>query len=170
MNLKNKIRKIPNFPRKGIEFLDITTLLKNSQAFKFSINSIKKKYRRQKIDIIAAPEARGFMVGAPIAYALNAGFVPVRKRGKLPFEVFFEVYQLEYGLDSLEIHKDAILPGQRVLIIDDLLATGGTIKAVANLIKKLGAEVVGAAFLIELKYLNGRETLKKFEIFSLLKY
>lgn len=170
MDFKPYIRIIPDFPKEGIRFKDITTLLKDGGAYKQAIDEIADYARSLNVDIIAGPEARGFVVGAPLAYALNAGFAPVRKSGKLPGEVVSQEYDLEYGKDQLAIHKDAIQPGQRVLIADDLLATGGTISTTVNLVRQLGGEIVGAAFLIELSYLNGRDKIKDIDVFSLIKY
>lgn len=170
MDFKQYIRVIPDFPKEGIRFKDITTLLKDGVAYKKAIDEIAQYAKDLKVDVIAGPEARGFVVGAPLAYALDAGFVPVRKSGKLPGEVISAEYDLEYGKDQLAMHKDAIQPGQRVLIADDLLATGGTISATVNLVRQLGGEIVGAAFLIELTYLNGRDKIKDIDVFSLIKY
>lgn len=170
MNFKELIRDIPDFPETGICFRDITTLLSNGQAFHKAISSMAEKYKEEKIDLIVAPEARGFIIGAPFSYILEAGFVPVRKPGKLPAKAIRYDYTLEYGQDSLEMHMDAIQGGQKVLIVDDLLATGGTIKAVVELVERLGGEVVGVAFLIELAALKGRETLSKYNVTSLIQY
>lgn len=170
MDFKEKIRVIHDFPTEGIRFKDITTLLKDGEAYRAAIEELAKHYKGQQIDVVLGPEARGFVVGAPLALALGAGFVPVRKKGKLPGEVIEAKYNLEYGKDILTIHKDAIEPGQKVLIADDLLATGGTIEATLDLVRQLGGEPVGAAFLIELTYLNGREKLQNIEVQSLVKY
>ena len=170
MNIKEHIRVIPDFPQPGIRFKDITTLLKNGAAYKSAIEQMRDKLAELHIDKIAGPEARGFVVGAPLAYALGVGFVPIRKSGKLPGEVVTAEYSLEYGKDALAVHKDAIEPGERVLIADDLLATGGTISACVNLVHQLGGQVVGAAFLIELSYLDGREKIAGTDIFSLVTY
>ncbi|MFV9510930.1 adenine phosphoribosyltransferase [Tepidibacillus sp. LV47] len=170
MDYKSLIRVIPDFPQEGIRFKDITTLLKNGEAYRSAINDLAEFARKFAVDLVAGPEARGFVVGAPLAYSLGVGFVPVRKAGKLPAETIQASYNLEYGKDALAIHVDAIKPGQKVLIADDLLATGGTIKTTIELVEKLGGIVVGAAFLIELGYLKGRETLKDYEIFSLVTY
>jgi len=167
MNLKEKIRTIPDFPQKGIMFKDITTLLKDKDAFKEAILNIADRYRDVKIDKVVGAESRGFIFGAALAYELNAGFVPVRKPGKLPSEVLKEEYILEYGTDSLEVHTDAISEGENVLIVDDLIATGGTIKAVANMVKKLGGNIVEMAFLIDLTFLHGDIGYK---VFSLIQY
>lgn len=170
MNLKDCIRVIQDFPQAGIRFKDITTLLKNGPAYQFMVNQLVDIYKDKKIDLVIGPEARGFVIAAPLAYALGAGFVPVRKPHKLPYETIEVTYDLEYGKDSLVMHKDAIQPGQRVLIADDLLATGGTIAATLELVKQLDAEVVGAAFLIELTYLDGRQKLGDIDITTLIQY
>lgn len=170
MDFKSMIRIIPDFPKEGIRFKDITTLLKDGEAYKKAVDEIADYARSLNVDIIAGPEARGFVVGAPLAYALGAGFAPVRKSGKLPGDVITAEYDLEYGKDQLAMHKDAIQPGQRVLIADDLLATGGTISTTVNLVRQLGGEIVGAAFLIELTYLNGRDKIEGIDVFSLIKY
>ncbi|OEF98976.1 adenine phosphoribosyltransferase [Vulcanibacillus modesticaldus] len=170
MDYKSLIRVIPDFPQPGISFKDITTLLKDGQAYKSAIDELAEFAKNKDIDLIAGPEARGFVVGAPLSYALGVGFVPIRKKGKLPAETIEASYDLEYGKDALAMHKDAIKPGQKVLIADDLLATGGTIQTTVELVKKLGGEIVGAAFLIELSYLKGRDKLKDIDVFSLVKY
>lgn len=170
MNLYEKIRIIEDFPKKGISFKDVTTLLKDGEAFKYSVDKIIEYAKDKNIDLVVGPEARGFVFGTPVAYGLGVGFVPVRKPGKLPADTLKYEYDLEYGSDCLEIHKDAIKPGQRVLIVDDLLATGGTIASVANLVEQLGGEVAGMCFLIELTGLNGREKLSKYNVESILKY
>ncbi|KYH30105.1 MULTISPECIES: adenine phosphoribosyltransferase [Clostridium] len=170
MNLKENIRIIEGFPKEGISFKDVTTLLSNGEAFKSSIDQIVDYLKDKNIDIIVGPEARGFLFGTPVAYALGAGFVPVRKKGKLPCETISVDYDLEYGTDTLQMHKDAIKPGQRVAIVDDLLATGGTIESVIKLIEKLGGEVVSVDFIIELTDLKGRERLKNYDVMSLVKY
>ena len=167
---KKLIRNVPDFPKKGILFYDITTLLKDAQALKDVLNELGGQYRSQKIDLVVGVESRGFIFAPALAYQLGAGFVPVRKPGKLPAETIKVTYDLEYGTDSLEIHKDAIQKGQRVLIVDDLLATGGTAAAVTRLIRQLGGEVAGLAFLVELDFLNGRKKLEGCNIFSLLRY
>ena len=146
LDLKDKIRVIEDFPQKGISFKDITTLLKDRDAFKEAIDRMKDRAEKLNADVVVGPEARGFIFGTPLAYAMNKGFVPVRKPGKLPCETESQDYSLEYGRDSLEIHKDAIVPGQRVVIVDDLLATGGTLLSTAKLLEKLGGEVVGILF------------------------
>lgn len=170
MSLKENIRIIEDFPKKGISFKDITTLAKNGEVYKKAIDSITDYLRDKKIDLIVGPEARGFLFGAPVAYSLGIGFVPVRKKGKLPAETEKIDYELEYGTDTLEIHKDAIKPGQRVAVIDDLLATGGTIKAVVELTEAVGGEVVELAFVIELTDLKGRDKLNDYHVFSLIQY
>ncbi|MFC5529245.1 adenine phosphoribosyltransferase [Cohnella yongneupensis] len=170
MDFKPYIRVIPDFPQPGIRFKDITTLLKNPTVYQAAIDELKALVKHLEIDLIAGPEARGFVVGAPLALALGVGFVPIRKSGKLPGETVEAAYDLEYGKDRLAVHKDAISPGQKVLIADDLLATGGTIATTINLINQLGGEVIGAAFLIELGYLDGREKLGDIEIASLVTY
>ena len=170
MDLKEKIRVIEGFPKEGISFKDITTLVADGEAFKESIERIAEHLRDKNVDVILGPEARGFIFGVPVAYALGVGFVPVRKKGKLPAETVSVEYSLEYGVDVLEIHKDAIKKGQRVAIVDDLLATGGTVDAVAKLVEKVGAEVVALDFAIELTELRGRDKLEGYEIMSLVQY
>ena len=170
MDLKDKIRQIPNFPKEGIVFRDITTLIKDKDAFKEAVDEIVSDLKDKKIDYIVGPEARGFLMGSAVAYALGVGFVPVRKKGKLPGEVIQKEYDLEYGTDILEIHKDAIEKGSNVAIVDDLLATGGTVFAVSKLLEDIGANVVSMEFLIELTFLNPREKLEKYHINSLVKY
>ena len=170
MDLKQTVRVIENFPKEGISFKDITTLLQNGEALKFAIDEIIADLKDNDVDLIVGPEARGFLMGTPVAYGMGVGFVPVRKPGKLPWEVESLEYDLEYGSNILEIHKDAIKPGQKVAIVDDLLATGGTMEAAAELIEKLGGEVVSMQFLIELEDLDGREKLTKYNVNSLIKY
>lgn len=170
MNLKDKIRVIEGFPKEGISFKDVTTILKDGDALKYTIDTIVAYLKDKNIDIIVGPEARGFLFGAPIAYALGAGFVPVRKKGKLPGETISLKYDLEYGSDELEIHKDAIKKGQRVAIVDDLLATGGTISSVAQLVEQAGGEVISIDFVIELTELKGKDKLKNYDILSLVSY
>ncbi len=169
-SLADYIRDIPDFPKRGIMFKDITTLLNNGKAFKKSIDLLAKKIKGKKIDYIVSVEARGFIFGAALAYKLGVGFVPVRKKGKLPSKTRSVTYDLEYGTDTLEIHNDAIKKNSKVLIVDDLLATGGTLKGVTTLLKGFKASIVGIAFLIELKFLKGREKLKKFPIYTLIEY
>ncbi len=169
MDLKSKIRRIPEF--KGVVFWDITPLLKDREAFKEAIDKLAAHYESKDIDVIVSNEARGFLIGAPLAYKLGVGFVPVRKKGKLPGKCVQLTYEKEYEKDTIEMHEDAIRKGDKVLIIDDLLATGGTVKANAELVEKMGGKVVGLGFLIELEYLSGRKLLDdKFDIFSLVKY
>ena len=170
MDLKQTVRVIENFPKEGISFKDITTLLQNGEALKFAIDEIIADLKDKDVDLIVGPEARGFLMGTPVAYGMGVGFVPVRKPGKLPWEVESFEYDLEYGSNILEIHKDAIKPGQKVAIVDDLLATGGTMEAAAELVEKLGGEVVSMQFLIELEDLDGREKLTKYNVNSLIKY
>lgn len=170
VNLKDYIRVIEDFPTPGISFKDITTLLKDGVAYRAAIEQMKEAVKHYQIDVIAGPEARGFVIGAPLALELGVGFVPVRKSGKLPGETISASYSLEYGSDQLAMHKDAIKPGQRVLIADDLLATGGTIATVVELVKQLGGIVVGAAFLIELEELQGRQKFDSVEVHSLVTY
>lgn len=170
MNLSEKIRVIDNFPKEGISFKDITTLIGDGEALKYTIDVIANKLKEKNVDVIVGPEARGFIFGVPVAYALGVAFVPVRKPGKLPCEVVSLEYNLEYGTDSLEMHKDAIKKGQRVAVVDDLLATGGTIASVAKLIEQVGGTVVSMDFVIELTELNGREKLKGYDIESLVQY
>ena len=167
---KQLIRGVPDFPKKGILFYDITTLLKNAQALKGVLDELSSHYRAQKIDLVVGIESRGFIFAPALACQLGAGFVPVRKPGKLPAETIKVSYDLEYGKDTLEIHKDAVQQGQRVLVVDDLLATGGTAAAVTHLIGQLGGEVAGLAFLVELDFLNGRKKLEGYDVFSLLRY
>lgn len=170
MDLKDKIRIIDDFPSKGISFKDITTLLKDADALNECIKQMAEKFKDLEIDLVVGPESRGFIFATPLAYLLGTGFVPVRKPGKLPAETVRYEYKLEYGTDALEIHKDAIIPNQRVLIIDDLLATGGTMAAAAKLVEELGGKVAGLGFLIELEDLNGRDKLKNYRVESLIKY
>ncbi|MBF0522736.1 MAG: adenine phosphoribosyltransferase [Candidatus Omnitrophica bacterium] len=169
-DLKQYIRDIPDFPKKGIIFKDITTLLKDKEAFKKSVNLLAKQYKKENIDFVVGVEARGFIFGASLAYKLGAGFIPVRKKGKLPYKTKSVTYSLEYGTDTLEIHEDAIPENARVLIVDDLLATGGTIKAVSDLIKEQKAKIIGIAFVVELRFLKGKEKLKDFDVYSIIKY
>ena len=168
--LKRWIRDIPNFPREGIIFKDLSTLLRNKEALRKSVDLLASRFKKEKIDFVVGVEARGFIFGAVLAYKLKAGFVPVRKKGKLPYKTRSITYALEYGTDTLEVHEDAIAPGSRVVIVDDLLATGGTSKAVIDLIKGQDAVIVGLAFLVELKFLKGKERLKDFPIYSVIKY
>ncbi len=170
MDLASTIRSVPDFPVPGILFYDITTLLKNPEALKYSIDQLTGFYQDKKIDLVVGMESRGFIFGMPVAYQLGVGFAPIRKPGKLPAQTISESYQLEYGTNTLEIHVDSIQKGQRVLIVDDLLATGGTAKATCNLVERLGGVVAGIAFLVELTFLNGRNQLKEYDVHSLLKY
>lgn len=170
MNLKDSIRVVEGFPKEGISFKDITTLIGDGEALKCSIDKIVEHLKDKNVDLIVGPEARGFIFGVPVAYALGVGFVPVRKPGKLPCETVSVDYGLEYGNDTLEIHKDAIKKGQRVAIVDDLLATGGTIEAVAKLVEAAGGEVVSLDFAIELTGLNGRDKLQGYDVMSLVDY
>jgi adenine phosphoribosyltransferase len=169
-DLKAVIRQIPDWPKQGILFYDVTTLLKDGRCFRQVVDALVAPFQDKPVDLVVGIEARGFIFAPPVAYALNAGFVPVRKPGKLPAPTHRAIYQLEYGIDTLEIHQDAIEPGQRVLIVDDLIATGGTAKAVADLVQKMGGIVVGFAFLVELEFLNGRDKLADYQITSILKY
>jgi adenine phosphoribosyltransferase len=170
LDLKQKIRNIPDFPKKGVVFRDITTLLGDAEAFKYSVDRMVEYWRGKKIDAVLGAEARGFIFGAVIAYKLGVGFIPVRKPGKLPYETCQASYDLEYGKNILQMHIDAIKKGDKILIVDDLVATGGTAKAKAELVEKMGGEVVGFCFLIELEFLNPRKFLKDYDIFSLIKY
>jgi adenine phosphoribosyltransferase len=170
MNLKSLIREVPDFPKVGINFYDITTLLQNPAGLRAVIDDLGEAYKGKGIEIVAGIEARGFIFAPAVAYALNAGFVPIRKPKKLPAPTERVEYQLEYGTDVLEIHKDAITPGQKVLIVDDVLATGGTAKAVAHLVEKLGGNLVGLSFVIELDFLKGRDRLPGYKVDSLLHY
>ncbi|MBI3991553.1 MAG: adenine phosphoribosyltransferase [Candidatus Omnitrophica bacterium] len=169
-DLKTLIREIPDFPKKGINFKDITTLLKEGKRFKETVEHFKERYKDKHIDAVVSVEARGFIFGAALAYALGAGIVPVRKKGKLPAPTYEATYDLEYGTDTLQIHQDSIKPGQNVLIIDDLLATGGTTEAVCKLVERLEGKVVEVAFVIELTFLKGRARLKNYPVFSLITY
>lgn len=168
--LKSKIRHVPDFPKKGILFYDITTLLRDREGFRAAIDALASPYAGKRIDMVVGIESRGFILGAAVADRLKAGFIPVRKPGKLPSTTVCESYDLEYGTDSLELHQDAIEPQQRVLIVDDLLATGGTARATAGLVRRLGGDLQGLAFLIELTGLNGRARLEKEPVFSVLQY
>jgi adenine phosphoribosyltransferase len=170
MDLANTIRSVPDFPVEGILFYDITTLLKNPAALKESVDQLVDVYRNKGVDVVVGVESRGFIFGTPLAYQLGVGFVPVRKPGKLPAETAAESYTLEYGTNTIEIHVDAIEKGQNVLVVDDLLATGGTAKATCNLVEKLGGKVVGVAFVIELNFLDGRDKLEGYDVFSLIQY
>ena len=170
MDLKSKIRVVEDFPKAGISFKDITTLLQDGKAYRDAVIQCIEMLKDTEYDVIVGPEARGFLLGAPMSVMTEKGFIPVRKPGKLPFETVCHEYELEYGTDKLEVHKDAITAGMRVLIVDDLLATGGTAKAVCELVETLGGEVVGLAFLIELEFLGGRETLDGYDVYSVIAF
>jgi len=168
--LEKSIRNIPDFPKPGIIFRDITSLIQNKAAFKKAVDLLANKYKGKKIDKVVGVEARGFIFGASVAHRIGAGFIPVRKKGKLPCKTISATYELEYGTDTLEIHEDAIKPGEKIIIIDDLLATGGTVKAVTSLINQLKGKIQGIGFVIELVDLKGREKLKDYPVFSLVKF
>lgn len=170
MDLKQYVTIVPDFPKPGIMFKDITTIMDKGDVYKYATDQIVQYAREKEIDLVVGPEARGFIIGCPVAYALGVGFAPVRKEGKLPREVVRVEYGLEYGKDVLTMHKDAIKPGQRVLITDDLLATGGTIEATIKLVEQLGGVVAGIAFLIELSYLEGRKKLEGYDILTLMQF
>lgn len=170
MDLKQFVTIVEDWPKPGIRFKDITTLMDNGEAYKYATDQIVSYAKEKAIDIVVGPEARGFIIGCPVAYSLGVGFAPVRKEGKLPRETVKVAYGLEYGKDVLTIHKDAIKPGQRVLITDDLLATGGTIDATIKLVEELGGVVAGIAFLIELSYLEGRKNLEGYDLLTLMEY
>lgn len=169
-SLKAEIREIPDWPRKGILFYDVTTLLKQGECFRRTIDALVDPYKNKRVDLVLGMEARGFIFAPTVAYALKAGFVPVRKPGKLPAAKLQVNYELEYGSDSLEVHQDAVKPGQRVLIVDDLIATGGTARAVAEMVETMEATVVGLAFVVELSFLKGRDKLGKYDVHSILQY
>jgi adenine phosphoribosyltransferase len=168
--LKAKIRHVPDFPKPGILFYDITTLLNDREGFRETVSALAAPYRDQRVDQVVGIESRGFILGAAVAKELDAGFVPIRKPGKLPSRCFREDYTLEYGVDGLEIHEDAVRSGQRVLVVDDVLATGGTAKAASGLVRRAGGELVGLSFLIELYFLKGRDKLAGEDVFSVLQY
>ncbi len=172
MNIKELIRTIPDYPKKGIMFRDVTTLLSDAKGFGAMIDQFKTRYQNQKIDLIAGIEARGFIVGSALAYALNIGFIPIRKKGKLPGKTISESYQLEYGTDTIEVHEGSIAKGQQVLLMDDLIATGGTALAAASLINKLGGDLVEAAFIVDLPDLGGHKKLiqKDIKVFTLCEF
>lgn len=170
MDLKQYVTEVQDWPRAGVNFKDITTIMDNGEAFRYATDQIVEYARKKEIDIVVGPEARGFIIGCPVAYSMGVGFAPVRKLGKLPREVIEYEYDLEYGSNILTMHNDAIKPGMRVLITDDLLATGGTIEASIKLVEQLGGIVVGLAFLIELKYLNGVERIQGYDKLSLITY
>lgn len=168
--LKRVVREVPNFPKEGILFYDITTLLKDGKAFAKAVDALSARYEGKPIDAVVAIEARGYIFGPAMAYRLGVGFVPMRKPGKLPAKTIRETYDLEYGTDTIEMHEDAVEAGQKILVVDDLLATGGTAAAACRLVEKAGGRVVECCFLIELSFLNGRDKLGSREVFSLLKY
>ncbi len=170
MDLASKIRDIPDFPKEGIMFKDITPLLQDAESLRYAVDQMAEFGVGKKVDVVVGAEARGFILGAALAYSLGAGFVPARKPGKLPFLTVAAEYDLEYGKDSLEVHNDAIVPGTRVLVHDDLLATGGTARAKCDLVERLGGEVVGVTFIVELSFLGGREKLKEYDILSLVQF
>ncbi len=170
MDLKKYIRDIPDFPQKGVMFRDITTLLVEPTAFRYTVDALVDKYKNEQVNKIVSVEARGYIFGGVLAYNLSCGFIPVRKPGKLPAETVSQDYTLEYGKNTIEIHKDAISRGERILVFDDLLATGGTVKATCQLVEKLGGTVIGCAFIINLSYLNGMEKLKDYPVFYLIEY
>lgn len=168
--LKDYVRNIPDFPKKGIMFRDITTVLQDPDGLQLAIGSLQEKLKDVDFDVVVAPESRGFIFGVPIAYNMKKGFVPVRKKGKLPFDTIEQTYDLEYGTATIEMHKDSLVKGQKVVIIDDLLATGGTLKAIIDLVEKLGAEVVKVCCLIELPELGGRDLVKGYDISSSISF
>ena len=170
MDLKQHIRSVPDFPRAGILFYDITTLLRDPHGFRLAIDMLSTRFDGQGIDVVVGIESRGFILGGAVAHKIGAGFIPIRKPGKLPAKAIKETYDLEYGKDALEIHEDAVQPGQRVLIVDDVLATGGTAAAAVQLVRKLGGELHGLAFLIELLFLNGKEKVAGENVHSVLQY
>jgi adenine phosphoribosyltransferase len=171
MDMKSKLRHVMDFPRKGIDFIDITTVLKDADAFKYTLDEMKDKMKSfDDFDLIIGPESRGFVFGAPLAYMTGKGFVPIRKKGKLPYKTIKEEYQLEYGTDVLEMHEDAVKPGQKVVIVDDLLATGGTTVSNIKLIERLGGIVVGVVYFIELSMLKGREKIEGYNVQSIVQF
>lgn len=170
MDLKQYVTIVEDWPKEGISFKDITTIMDNGEAYKYATDEIVEYAKKIGAELIVGPEARGFITGCPVAYALGVGFAPVRKPGKLPREVIYAHYGLEYGKDTLTMHKDAVKPGQKVLIVDDLLATGGTVDAAIRLVEQLGGEVVGCAFLIELEELHGRDKIEGYDVFTLMKF
>ena len=169
-HLRAFVRDVPDFPKKGIVFKDITPLLKDPRAFREAVDALTEHYRHQGVSLVVAAEARGFILGPPVAYNLGSGFVPVRKPGKLPYHRKKATYQTEYSTDSLEIHEDAVRPGDRVLLLDDVLATGGTMAACCKLVESMGGQVVGCAFLVELTFLGGKKLLEGYDVFSLIQY
>lgn len=170
IDLKSYIRDIPDFPKEGIIFKDISTLLKDKEAFREAIDQLATLFKDKGVEQIVGVEARGFIFGSALAYVLGAGFIPVRKKGKLPYKTRGVTYELEYGSDTLEMHTDAIAPNTKTLIVDDLLATGGTVAAVMELVKAYNADIVGIAFIVELGFLNGKDKLKEFPVYSIVKY
>lgn len=170
LNLKDIIRDFPDFPRPGILFRDITTVFKSPDYYKSALLQMEAKIADINFEAVIAPESRGFMLGAPMAYNLHKGFIPARKKGKLPGEVVKKTYFLEYGMDSIEIHKDAIIPGQKYIIVDDLLATGGTAKGICDIVEELGASIEAIVFLIELSHIKGRDVLKNYRVETVLTY
>lgn len=170
MELKDYIRNIKDYPKVGILFRDITTLLKDKDAFKLAIDKMAEQVKDKKIDLIVGAESRGFLIGSALAYKMNCGFIPVRKKGKLPYKTISEEYALEYGTDTLFMHEDAIKKGDNVLVVDDLIATGGTALAMIKMVERLGGNVIGSSFLIELEELNGRKEIEKYPINVLIKY
>ena len=170
MDIKSKIREIPDFPKKGVNFKDITPLLLDHASFSYALHQIIRRFRGEKVDVVASAESRGFIIGSILAYELGAGFVPLRKPGKLPYRTIKQEFETEYSTDAFEVHEDAIKKGDTVLIVDDVLATGGTASAAAHLVEKLGGKVLSFVFLMELSFLKGREKIKKYPVFSLLDY
>ncbi|MCK4531816.1 MAG: adenine phosphoribosyltransferase [Candidatus Aenigmarchaeota archaeon] len=170
MDLRSKIRTVPHFPKEGVMFKDITTLLQDSDSFRYAIREMLTKFRGKKIDKVVSAESRGFIFGSVIAHELHAGFVPLRKPGKLPWKKIREEFDTEYSKDAFEVHEDSIERGEKVLLVDDLLATGGTMKAAVKLIERLGGNIVGIAILIELGFLKGRKKLRKYDLFTLVNY
>lgn len=170
VDLKKYIREVPNWPKKGVNFYDITPLLQDKKAFQTAINRLAKPYLKKKIDLIVGIDARGFILASALAYKLKTGLAIIRKKGKLPWKVVSQKYKLEYAIETIEMHKDAIKKGDKVLLIDDVLATGGTMKATIDLVKKLGGKIVGIGFLITLDFLKGREKLRGYKIHSLIEY
>lgn len=170
MELKDYIRSIQDYPKEGILFRDITTLLKDKDAFKLAIDKMAEQVKDKKVDLVVGAESRGFLIGSALAYKMNCGFIPVRKKGKLPYKTISEEYALEYGTDTLFMHEDAIKKGDNVLVVDDLIATGGTALAMIKMVEKLGGNVIASSFLIELEELNGRKEIEKYPINVLIKY
>lgn len=170
MDLKSKFRHVPNFPKEGIDFIDITTVLQDAESYSYLIDLMIEKIKDIEFDIIVSPESRGFILGGAVAYAMKKGFVPIRKKGKLPYRTISAEYQLEYGSDIVEMHQDAIKPGQRVVIVDDLIATGGTMRSNAELVEKLGGKVAAIVCPVELTFLPGRENLKRYDVYSIVEF